>query len=64
IIQELFDRLDVPAAQGIHSFNRWNIDETGVPKGKGSNGRVLGSAALRITISRKLAWITGMNVAD
>ncbi|KAK1974997.1 hypothetical protein LZ30DRAFT_606747, partial [Colletotrichum cereale] len=42
-----FHRLDMPAVKGIHPSNRWNMDETGIREGKGSNGLVLGSAASR-----------------
>lgn len=47
IIQQFLDRLDIPEIKGIHPSNRWNIDETGIMEGKGTNGLVLGSAASR-----------------
>ncbi|CCF46547.1 transposase, partial [Colletotrichum higginsianum] len=62
VIQAWFQRLDnIPVIQGIHPSNRWNMDETGIMEGRGSNGLVLGSAASR-AIQKKQpgsrAWVS------
>ncbi|KAF4808962.1 hypothetical protein CGCTS75_v014791 [Colletotrichum tropicale] len=62
VIQGFFHRLDsIPAIKDIHPSNRWNMDETGILEGKGSNGLVLGSAASRYIQKKQpgsRAWIS------
>jgi 4-hydroxybenzoate polyprenyltransferase len=61
VIQKFIDRLDISEVKGIHPSNRWNMDETGIMEGKGTNGLVLGSAASRYIQKKQpgsRAWIS------
>ncbi|KAL5612103.1 hypothetical protein BROUX41_000349 [Berkeleyomyces rouxiae] len=44
VIRSWFRHLDIPEIKAINPCNRYNMDETGIQEGKGSNGLVLGSA--------------------
>ncbi|OHW98513.1 transposase, partial [Colletotrichum incanum] len=44
VIRDWFKYLAIPAIMAIKPANRYNMDETGILKGKGSNGLVLGRA--------------------
>ncbi|KZL82905.1 transposase [Colletotrichum incanum] len=44
IREDWFKYLAIPAIMAIKPANRYNMDETGILKGKGSNGLVLGRA--------------------
>jgi len=42
VIRPWFDRLRLPGVTAIAPANRWNMDETGIANGLGTNGLVLG----------------------
>ncbi|KZL65340.1 transposase [Colletotrichum tofieldiae] len=61
IIQEWFHRLDLPAILPIKPANGWNMDETGILEGKGSNGLVLGSSETKYIQKKQpgsRAWVS------
>ncbi|KAF6833664.1 transposase [Colletotrichum plurivorum] len=47
VIRRWFDHLAIPEIRAIKAANRYNMDETGILEGRGSNGLVLGSAETR-----------------
>jgi 4-hydroxybenzoate polyprenyltransferase len=47
IIKSWFSRLSVPAILAIKPENRWNMDESGIMEGFGTNGLVVGSSEKR-----------------
>ncbi|KAL0940515.1 transposase [Colletotrichum truncatum] len=47
VIREWFKHLALPEIQAIKASNRYNMDETGILEGRGSNGLVLGSSETR-----------------
>ncbi|TKW51383.1 hypothetical protein CTA1_2149 [Colletotrichum tanaceti] len=44
VIRDWFNLLAIPEIKGIKPANRYNMDETGILEGQGSNGLVLGMA--------------------
>nr|AER39694.1 transposase [Verticillium dahliae] len=44
VIRDWFRYLSIPEIKAIQPVNRYNMDETGILEGRGSNGLVLGSA--------------------
>lgn len=61
IIKTWFRYLNIPAIKAIKSANRYNMDESGIMEGKGSNGLVLGSSqkkAIRKKEPGSRAWIS------
>ncbi|KAM4058063.1 Tc5 transposase DNA-binding domain-containing protein [Hirsutella rhossiliensis] len=60
-IEEWFQLLKLPAIQAIPPESRFNIDETGILEGLGSNSLVLGSSEKRETLKKRLGsrcWTT------
>ena len=47
VIRQWFKHLAVPEIKAIKASNRYNMDETGILEGQGSNGLVLGSSETR-----------------
>ena len=47
IIKSWFPRLSLPNIMAIKPNNRWNMDESGIMEGFGSNGLVIGSSDRR-----------------
>lgn len=61
VIRAWFPNLSIPCIKAIHPANRYNMDETGILEGQGSNGLVLGSAEawnLRKKQPGSRAWTT------
>ena len=52
IIQEFFDKLELPAIETSSPENRYNMDEAGILEGLGVNGLVVGSSALRAAYTK------------
>ncbi|KAK5995541.1 MFS-type transporter clz9 [Cladobotryum mycophilum] len=53
IIKDFFYLLELPLIKGIPPENRYNMDETGILEGQGTNGLVLGSSSVRQTIKKQ-----------
>ena len=53
IIKDFFCLLDLPLIKAIPPQNRYNMDETGILEGRGSNGLVLGSSKRRSIIKKQ-----------
>ena len=47
VIKAWFQKLEIPAIKAIKPANRWNMDESGLMEGQGTNGLVIGSANRR-----------------
>ncbi|KAK1852830.1 transposase [Colletotrichum chrysophilum] len=47
VIRQWFKHLAIPEIMAIKASNRYNMDETGILEGRGSNGLVLGSSETR-----------------
>ena len=52
VIQPWFRYLAVPEIHGIHQIDRYNMDETGIMEGLGSNGLVVGIAEMRTALKK------------
>ena len=60
-IRAWFRYLSIPEIKAIQPANRYNMDETGILEGQGSNGLVLGSSRARNLLKKQpgsKAWIT------
>ena len=60
-IQEFFTLMALPSVRAIRQENRYNMDETGIMEGLGSNGLVLGASHKKQTIKKHLgsrSWST------
>ena len=53
IIKDFFCLLEVPLIKAIPPGNRYNMDETGILEGRGSNGLVLGSSNRRSIVKKQ-----------
>ncbi|OAQ57469.2 transposase [Pochonia chlamydosporia 170] len=56
-----FSRVQLPAVQGIPARNQYNMDETGVHEGQGTNSLIIGSAEIRVIIRKQpgsRSWTT------
>lgn len=53
IIKEFFCHFSIPAIKDILPENRYNMDETGILEGRGSNGLVLGHAGKKAVMIRQ-----------
>ena len=61
IIRAWFRYLSIPQVKAIQPANRYNMDETGILEGQGSNSLVLGSTMARNLLKKQpgsRAWIT------
>lgn len=54
IVKEFFSLLTIPEIKDISPDNRYNMDETGILEGRGSNGLVLGAAQKKVIIRKQL----------
>jgi 4-hydroxybenzoate polyprenyltransferase len=53
IVKEFFSLLKIPAIEAISPDNRYNMDETGLLEGRGSNGLVLGAANKKAVMKKQ-----------
>jgi hypothetical protein len=53
IIKEFFALLKIPEIENIPPDNRYNMDETGLLEGRGSNGLVLGAAYKKVIMKKQ-----------
>ncbi|CCF47772.1 transposase [Colletotrichum higginsianum] len=61
VIREWFKLLAIPEVQGIKPANRYNMDETGILEGQGSNGLVLGMSETKSVRKKQpgsRAWVS------
>ncbi|KZL63049.1 transposase, partial [Colletotrichum tofieldiae] len=61
VIRDWFKYLAIPAIMAIKPANRYNMDETGILEGKGSNGLVLGRAETKSVRKKQpgsRAWVS------
>jgi 4-hydroxybenzoate polyprenyltransferase len=61
VIRDWFKLLAIPEIKGIKPANRYNMDETGILEGQGSNGLVLGMAETKSVRKKQpgsRAWVS------
>ena len=64
IIKPWFDYLRIPVVLAISSENRYNMDETGVIEGQGSNGLVVGDRRNRSTQKKQSGSRTWTTIVE